>query len=180
LDGRLRARGRQRIVTPGDQSKQPMNVIIMGCGRTGAILARSLSNSGHSVTVIDLDRRNAASLPADKMASGDIRVIEGDGSTAEVLEEARIDQADLFIALTGKSSLNGLAALKAKQVYRVMTAVAAVKSTDLGSVYEGLGVACVHPARLVADQVIAAVPQILLQTDIQSAVAPATAERQGG
>ena len=77
------------------------------------------------------------------------------------LEQARIRDADLFAALTGDDSTNGLAALKAKITYRVLTVIATVWSGDLSSVFESLGIACVNPARLSADTVIANIPQVL-------------------
>jgi trk system potassium uptake protein TrkA len=138
-----------------------MNVVIMGCGRTGTLLTRTLSDAGHAVTVIDLDRTNASGLSATKMATGEIRVIEGDGTQDRVLEEARINDADLFVSVTGDDPVNGLAALKARMKFRVMSVVAAVWSGDLSSVFESLGVACVNPGRLATDNIIASVPEVL-------------------
>ena len=34
-----------------------MHVLVVGCGRVGSELARNLDESGHSVAVIDKDRR---------------------------------------------------------------------------------------------------------------------------
>ena len=138
-----------------------MNVIIMGSGRSGTMLARTLSGAGHTVTVIDLNRHNASSLDGEKVASGAIRIVEGDGMRDEALEEAGISEADLFVALTGNDSVNGLAALKAKMAFRVMTVIAAVSSIDLSNVYESLGVACVNPGRLTADAIVETVPEAL-------------------
>jgi trk system potassium uptake protein TrkA len=125
------------------------------------MLTRTLSSAGHNVAVIDLDRENASSLDSEKVASGAIRIVEGDGMRDETLEEARITEADLFIALTDSDSVNGLAALKAKMSFRVMTVIAAVRSNDLTNVYESLGVACVNPGKLTADAVIATMPEVL-------------------
>jgi trk system potassium uptake protein TrkA len=125
------------------------------------MLTRTLSGAGHNVAVIDLDRENAASLDGDKLASGAIRIVEGDGMRDETLEEARITEADLFIALTDSDAVNGLAALKAKMSFRVMTVIAAIRSNDLTNVYESLGVACVNPGRLTVDAVIATMPEVL-------------------
>ncbi|MDA0677044.1 MAG: NAD-binding protein [Chloroflexi bacterium] len=138
-----------------------MNAIILGAGRTGAVLATSLANAGHNVTVIDMDVANAAPLPQSHIESGLISLLEGDGTRDSTMESAGIRDADLFAALTGNDNINGLAALKAKITYRVMTVVATVWSGDLTSVFESQGVACVNPARLSADSVIANIPQVL-------------------
>lgn len=138
-----------------------MNVVIVGSGRTGTMLASSLAGSGHSVTIIDLDGANAEPLQAGDSGVSNVRVVEGDGTLEATLELAHIRDADMFAALTGDDSINGLAALKAKITYRVMTVIATVWSGDLSSVFESLGVACVNPARLSTDTVIANIPQVL-------------------
>lgn len=138
-----------------------MNVVIVGSGRTGSTLASALASSGHSITVIDTHAANAVSLTSSNAEPGRITLVEGDGTRNSTLEQAGIRDADLFASLTGNDSTNGLAALKAKINYRVMTVIATVWSGDLSSVYESLGVACVNPARLSADSVLANIPQVL-------------------
>lgn len=138
-----------------------MNVVIVGSGRTGSTLASSLASSGHSITLIDIDTSSASLLSASDAGSGRITIVEGDGTRDATLESAGIRDADMFAALTGDDSTNGLAALKAKITYRVMTVIATVWSGDLSSVFESLGVACVNPARLSADTVMTNVPQVL-------------------
>lgn len=138
-----------------------MKVVIVGSGRTGTTLASSLAASGHSITIIDVDGSNAEGLVDSHSSGGEIHVVEGDGTRDATLEQARIRDADLFAALTGEDSTNGMAALKARIKYRVMTVIAAIWSGDLSSVYESLGVACVNPGRLSADSVIANIPQVL-------------------
>ncbi len=146
-----------------------MNVVIVGSGRTGTALASSLAASGHSITVVDTDATNAASLAEIDASPGEIKVVEGDGTRGLTLEQAGIRDADMFAALTGNDSANGLAALKAKITYRVMTVIATVWSADLSSVFESMGVACVNPARLSADSVMANVPQVLQDQAPESA-----------
>lgn len=138
-----------------------MNVVILGNGRTGSMLANSLAKSRHIVAIVDHDETTAESLDTTPPGPGEIRFVEGDGTRDATLEEARIRDADLFVALTGDDNVNGLAALKAKTTYRVMTVIAAMWSGDLSSVFESLGVTCVNPARLSADNVIANIPQVL-------------------
>lgn len=135
-----------------------MNVVIVGSGRTGSALANSLASSGHNITLIDVDASNAASLITNNER---VTVVEGDGTRDSTLEKAGIRDADMFASLTGDDSINGLAALKAKITYRVMTVIATVWSGDLSSVFESLGVACVNPARLSAETVMANIPQVL-------------------
>lgn len=138
-----------------------MNVVIVGNGRTGSALAGSLASSGHTITLIDTDASSATSIVTSDTGPGRIQFVEGDGTRDSTLEQAGIRDADLFVSLTGDDATNGLAALKAKITYRVMTVIATVWSGDLSSVFESLGVACVNPARLSADTVMANIPQVL-------------------
>ncbi len=125
------------------------------------MLANTLASTGHFVTVIDIDARNASAILAAAPGQPEIKFVEGDGTSETALEAAKIGDADLFAALTGDDSTNGLAALKAKMTYRVMTVIATIWSGDLSSVFESMGVACVNPARLSTDTVVANIPQVL-------------------
>jgi trk system potassium uptake protein TrkA len=138
-----------------------MNVIILGGGRTGSLLATSLVRSKHSVTIIDHDAAAGALIEAALDGSGEITYVEGDGTRDATLERALIRDADLFVALTGAANVNCLAGLKAKTTYRVMTVIAAVWSRDLSCIFESLGVTCVNPARMLADDVIANISHVL-------------------
>jgi trk system potassium uptake protein TrkA len=42
-----------------------MHIVIVGCGRVGSGLARALEAEGHSVAVIDRNRKAFRRLPAD-------------------------------------------------------------------------------------------------------------------
>ena len=91
-----------------------MNIIIVGAGNIGSLLAQTISNLGHKVTIIEKNFEAASSLPRGRVNSGLLKVIYSDGSTASAMIEADIANADIFIAATGKDSLNGLTAQKAK------------------------------------------------------------------
>ncbi len=50
-----------------------MDVIIVGCGRVGYILADHLSKEGHNITVIDTDEEKLQPALADGLELGDAR-----------------------------------------------------------------------------------------------------------
>ena len=72
-----------------------MDIIIVGCGKVGIALAEVLSEE-HNVTMIDKDENliNAA------INDFDIMGIAGNCLQTNVLEEANVDKANLFIAVT--------------------------------------------------------------------------------
>jgi len=68
--------------------------------------------------------------------------------------EAGIADADVFIAATGKDSLNGLAAQRAKTIYRVNKVMTAVKDEDARSLYVSLGITTINKAALSSDELV--------------------------
>jgi trk system potassium uptake protein len=87
-----------------------MNIVISGLGEVGKHLAESLISHGHDLRLIESSETRAAEL--DERL--DARVICGDGSSVMALAEARVAEADLFLALSGDTDANLVAASLAK------------------------------------------------------------------
>ena len=87
-----------------------MFIVIVGCGRTGSLLAENLSRSGHEVVVIEHDPESFSSLPVDFSGFQ----IEGDAAENDILKEGKIESADLVIISTGNDQINYLVAQLAK------------------------------------------------------------------
>ena len=79
-----------------------MKIILVGCGKVGTALARQLSEEGHNVTVIDTNKARVEHISE----SYDVMGITGNGSSITTLSEAEIEEADVFIAVTGSDELN--------------------------------------------------------------------------
>jgi len=135
-----------------------VRIVIMGCGRAGSTLAERLAAADHHVVVIEPDRRNLVRLPRSLIDSGAIGVVEGDGTTSEALQAAGIEDADLFIAVSGRDTLNGLAAQKVRRYYRREHVICRVKDEDLRRLYESAGIATVNPTELVGGRILARIP----------------------
>lgn len=99
-----------------------MNVVILGCGRTGAALAYMLSAANHKVSLIEWNPSSLRRL--DPRFHG--QTIIGSGLDQDILERAGIKQADLFAALTEGDNRNLMAAQIAKHRYGVKSIVAKV------------------------------------------------------
>jgi trk system potassium uptake protein TrkA len=137
-----------------------MKVVIMGAGRIGARVALSLSTDGHDVSIIEPSRTQVMNLPRSQVDDGSIRLVIGDGSGSEAMLEAGIQDADVFLALSGNDALNGLAAQKAKTIYRTRRVVCRVKDEGLRELYTSLGITVTSPTALVADVILQTVPDI--------------------
>ena len=63
-----------------------MKVVIVGCGRVGALLAASLDASGHDVIIIDLLTRSFDRLPPTFRGEA----VRGDGTDEDTLRRAGV------------------------------------------------------------------------------------------
>ena len=107
------------------QSKNGLNIIIVGCGKVGMTLIEQLSKEGHDITIID---KNAAKV--QEMSNlYDIMGLVGNGASYSVQMEAGIENADLIIAVTASDELNLLCCTVAKQVGDC-AAIARVRTPD--------------------------------------------------
>ena len=88
-----------------------MKIILVGSGKVGTALARQLSEEGHNVTVVDTNKARVEHL----IETYDVLGIVGNGSSITTLSEAGIEDADVFIAVTGSDELNLLCCMFAKK-----------------------------------------------------------------
>lgn len=91
-----------------------MRIVIQGAGAVGSHLAKMLRQEGNDITVIDDDSTRLGNLAA----VSDIQAILGSPSSIQVLRDADVGKADLFIAVYPASSqeMNVVGALLAKQL----------------------------------------------------------------
>lgn len=88
-----------------------MKIIIAGAGGVGFHLAELLSREDQDITVVDIQERVLMHIATHL----DVMTLKGDATSIEVLREANVNKADLFIAVTTSESSNLLMAILAKQ-----------------------------------------------------------------
>ncbi len=127
-----------------------MHFVILGCGRTGSVLAQMLEDRGHSVAVVDQNpdafRRLGASFEG--------RRITGLGFDRDTLLEAGIQEAYAFAAVSNGDNSNILAARVARETFGVSNVVARIYDPGRAEVYQRLGIPTVATVRWTADQMI--------------------------
>ncbi len=119
-----------------------MKVVIMGCGRVGAWLARLLDADGHEVTVLDTDSYSFRRLPPDFNGTA----LVGNGIDEESLRRAGIEEADVFFALTQGDNRNVMAAQIAKHIFNVPRVICRIKDPLRQELYQTLGLETFSPA----------------------------------
>jgi len=112
-----------------------MYVIIVGCGRVGAELAKLLSGEGHDLVVID---KNPAAFNRLGGAFNGLTMI-GNGFDPDLLKEAGIEKADVFCSLTNGDNTNLVSAQVAKKIFSVPKVIARVYDPERAQIYQSLG-----------------------------------------
>ena len=122
-----------------------MKFLIMGCGRVGSGLARSLTDEGHDVTILDV-RQDAFRRLTERFRGN---AIIGDGLDSAALQRAGIENADVFISVTQGDNRNLMAAQVAKHIFKVPRVIARVYDDSRADVFQGLGLQTLSSPRFV-------------------------------
>lgn len=125
-------------------------MVIMGCGRVGATLARDLEERNHTVSVVDSDpdafRRLGPAFNGD--------TVTGYGFDREVLEQAGIKRGDAFAAVSSGDNSNIIAARVARENFGIEQVVARIYDPGRAEVYQRLGITTVATVPWTADQML--------------------------
>ncbi|SEQ72009.1 trk system potassium uptake protein TrkA [Lentzea xinjiangensis] len=113
-----------------------MHVVIMGCGRVGASLARALERLDHQVAVIDKDAQSFRRLGSDFHG----QQVVGNGFDRNVLVEAGVERAGAFAAVSSGDNSNIISARVARETFGVEHVVARIYDHKRAAVYERLGI----------------------------------------
>jgi trk system potassium uptake protein TrkA len=127
-----------------------VHVVIMGCGRVGSTLARTLEKRGHTVAIIDQSADSFRRLSPN--FSG--RTVTGMGFDRDVLTEAGIEEAEAFAAVSNGDNSNILAARVARENFGVGNVVARIYDPGRAEVYQRLGIPTVGTVRWTVDQMM--------------------------
>lgn len=112
-----------------------MYIVIIGCGRVGAELARLLSSEGHNVVVID-KREEAFSRLGDSFNG---IMMKGSGVATKTLQDSGIEKTDVFCALTNSDNINIMASQVAKGIFKVPRVIARIYDPRRAAIYKTLG-----------------------------------------
>ncbi len=113
-----------------------MFIVIFGAGAVGSSLACDFSKDGHDVAVIEKDPEACQTLAL----KFDGLIIQGDGSTVDVLADAGIGKADCFAAVTGMDKDNMIACGLAKRNFKVPRTIGRVNDPAHEKIFPMMGV----------------------------------------
>jgi trk system potassium uptake protein len=111
-------------------------IIVVGGGKVGYYLTKTLLNEGHEVLLIERDR---AKVDTYSERFGSV-VLAGDGAEAAVLARAGAARADVVIAVTGEDEDNLVVCQVAKQKFHVGRTIARVNNPKNEQLFRLLGI----------------------------------------
>jgi trk system potassium uptake protein TrkA len=130
-----------------------VKIVIVGCGRVGAKLASDFAEEEHQVSVVDQRQTAFRRLPPGFRG----QLVLGTGIDEDVLRNAGIQQADVFIAVTENDNTNIMAAQIAQVIYRVPKVILRIYDPDRAEIYRELGLTVICPTRTVSEMIEQAV-----------------------
>ncbi|HUU55616.1 MAG TPA: TrkA family potassium uptake protein [Armatimonadota bacterium] len=113
-----------------------MYVIVVGGGKVGYYLTRTLISEGHEVTLIEQRRPRVARLTAEYGEA----VVVGDGCEVRVMEDAGMARADCVVAVTGHDEDNLIICQMAQRYFGVPRQIARVNNPENEDIFHLLGV----------------------------------------
>ena len=138
-----------------------MNIIIIGCGKTGARLANTLDEYGYDVAVVanSEDAFNAL----DDSFSG--LTVCGEVTDTDVLRNAGCDNADAAIVVTESDNVNVMVAQTLEVVFEIKNVFLRILDPTRESVFRRFGLRTVCPTRFETDILFNLITQDAEQID---------------
>lgn len=127
-----------------------MFVLILGSGRVGSTIARTMLQSGHEVSVLDEDplshERLDAGMDSSWEEAGGAFTL-GTALEVDALLEAGIDRADVFVAATDGDNTNLVVAQIAQKRFEVPKVIVRVLDPARAEWYERQGLHTICPTQ---------------------------------
>ena len=122
----------------GHEETEARRIVIMGGGNVGDSLTKTIleDNPAIRIKLIEQNEERAEYLSS---SYENVIVLQGDGLTREVLEEANISRTETFIAVTNDDETNILGSLLSKQ-YGCQRAVTLIGKNNYVPLVQNLGI----------------------------------------
>ena len=113
-----------------------MRAIIIGGGKVGYFLVKTLLERNVRVTLIEKDKNRASQISKEL----DIDVLWGDGSDLSILQEANISDCELVAAVTGSDEENLVVCQIVKLSFKNSKTIARINNPKNIKMFRALGV----------------------------------------
>ena len=126
-----------------------MRAIVVGCGRVGSTVARTLAEEGWDVTAVD-ETETALGRLGDRWRGG---FVVGHGMDVAVLREAGIEQAEAVVVATDGDNTNIVVAQIARDMFEVKAVVVRLLDPARADFYESLGIDVICPTKTAYEKI---------------------------
>lgn len=128
-----------------------MQIVISGGSTIAECLVPTMLENGHRVTIIEEDKETLGRLA--EVISPQVLLVEGDGCDSDVLRDAGVSRADLFISLMGHDDANFVACQLAQTECGVPRCISTLNSPKNESIFRKTGIEPVSSTALIARMV---------------------------
>ena len=136
----------------GFDSRRVADCMIVGGGTSGYFLAKELIDMGIGVRIIEQDSQRCEEL---SLLLPKAIIINGDGTSEEVLNEENIAHIESFIPLTGMDEENILLALHAARVNNSVKVVTKINRVNYRDVINSMNLGSViYPRYIIAEAIL--------------------------
>ena len=89
-----------------------MKIVVVGCGKIGSDIIARLVKEGHDIVAVDRNQTFVNNITNIY----DVMGLCGNGADSDILKEAGVETAELFVAVTGSDELNMLSCFLARKL----------------------------------------------------------------
>ena len=129
--------------------KEQGRTVVIGCGRLGATLASSLSETGEDVLVIDISKDSFRKLSPS--FSG-LTVI-GNATSLDVLREAQINKYTTVACVTDDGNTNIMTEQLVKELFSAQRVITRLHDPEKSCIYEDQGIETICPSVLAIEAI---------------------------
>ncbi len=127
-----------------------MFILIVGGGKVGQFLARTLSLKSHNVILIDSNEEKAQRIAEE---IDNILVVIGDACDPKALENAKIEKADILVTVTGDDEDNLIISQLAKEKFKVPRTIARVNNPRNQITFDALGIDAISSTTIISKMI---------------------------
>ncbi|TET40131.1 MAG: TrkA family potassium uptake protein [Dehalococcoidia bacterium] len=113
-----------------------MYIIVVGGGKVGYYLSKTLLSEGHEVLILEKDAKKCEAITEEL---GSV-IVRGDGCEARTLADAGTERADMLIAVTNEDEDNLVACQVAKYKFKVPRTIARINNPKNERIFKKLGI----------------------------------------
>ena len=124
-----------------------MFIVIVGGGKVGEFLTKTLKSHGHDLVLVEKDPQNAQRISEEV---DNILVISGDGCDPHCLEDSGMERAQVVAAVTGDDEDNLIICQLAKESFGVPRAIARINNPKNEDTFHKLGVDAISSTTVIS------------------------------